>query len=139
MKKISFRTLLVLLPTIVIICIPLIGLAQGSNYSQNTGSNYTQGSNKLENPLNNINNFCDLVKVILDAVIIIGMPIAVLFLVYVGFGFIIARGNPEKMKVARQNFLYTVIGIAIFLGAWTIAKIIQSVIIGLGATGASQC
>lgn len=144
--------------TLVIISLPLVALAQplpGTTNVQpplqgntnnlppltgntNQTSICTGGSCQLKNPLQ-VGNFCDLVKVVLSSLIVIGMPIAVLFLVIVGFKFIIARGNPEELAKARQNFLYTIIGIAIFLGAWAIAKIISATLAGLGVSGANAC
>ena len=125
----------------MILLMPLVGLAAGtSDLGLPSGTsdckNGTPG--KLCNPLS-VNNFCDLIKVVLEAILVIGMPIAVLFLVYVGFKFIVAQGNPEKIKEAQQNLLNTVIGIAIFLGAWTIAKVIQATLVGLGASGVKEC
>ncbi len=139
MKNFSLRTYVPLLATLAIIFMPLIGLAQQANYiPPPPPATYIPPVVTLINPLS-VNNFCDLLKIVLDAILLIGMPIAVLFLVYVGFSFIVARGKPEAIGKAQKNFLYTVIGIAIFLGAWTIAKVIQSVLVGLGATAAQQC
>jgi len=92
----------------------------------------------LQNPLK-VTNFCDLLKIVLQAILIIGMPVAVVFLVIVGFKFILAQGNPEKIKEAQKNFLHTVIGIAIFLGAWTIAKVIAATMAALGVPGLGSC
>lgn len=70
---------------------------------------------------------------------VIGLPVAVVFLVYVGFKFVAAQGNAEKIKEARRNLLNTIIGIAIFLGAWTIATVIANTMAQLGVTGFSSC
>ncbi len=82
----------------------------------------------LRNPLNNICSFEDFVELLLEAVVRIGLPIAVLFIVYSGFLFATAQGNEEKIKKAKQAFFYTVIGITIFLGAWALAVIIGNTI-----------
>ena len=65
----------------------------------------------------------------------IGVPIAVLFLVWSGFKFILARGRPAELEVARKNFMYVIIGIAVFLGAWTLAMVISTTIQSLGSGG----
>lgn len=83
------------------------------------------------NPLGS-NSFCGLVKGLLTAAIQIGIPIAVLFIVYAGFKFVLARGSPEKLKEARQNFMWTIIGIAIFLGAWLLASVVANTVNALG-------
>ena len=67
----------------------------------------------------------------------IGIPVAVLFLVWAGFKFILARGRPTELGVARKNFMYVIIGIAVFLGAWTLAMVISTTIQSLGANGSA--
>lgn len=149
MPKFSLRTYAPLLVTFVIMLAPLVVAAQsgvvpvapnGVNPAPPNGVNPPSGSTfgKLDNPIK-ATNFCQLIKIVLDAVLIIGMPIAVLFLVLVGFRFILAQGKPEAIKTAQKNFLNTVIGIAIFLGAWTIAKIIASTLQGLGVSAVNEC
>ena len=91
----------------------------------------------LVDPLG-IKNFCDLVKSLLNIVLAIGVPIAVLFLVWSGFRFILARGNIAELGNARRNFYYVIIGIAIFLGAWTLASIVSATIKTLDSSGTIQ-
>lgn len=92
----------------------------------------------VENPLK-VSNFCDLLRLVLNALIIIGLPVAVVFLILVGFQYILAQGKPADIGKAHQNLLYTVIGIAIFLGAWTIAEIIKATLQALGVSGFGSC
>lgn len=91
----------------------------------------------LVDPLG-IKNFCDLVKALLNIVLAIGVPVAVLFLVWSGFRFILARGRPGDLELARKNFYYVIIGIAVFLGAWTLATIISATIQTLDSSGTIQ-
>ena len=65
---------------------------------------------------------------LLDIVFQIGSVFAVLFLMYVGFLFVSARGDPEKLQTARRAFLWTVIGIALLLGGRLVASIIGSTV-----------
>jgi hypothetical protein len=152
MKKFSLRNLAPLLFTMAIICLPLVGVATTHTPSVGfppapslgtppapTSGGCTGASCTIENPLKNVTNFCDLIKIVLQAILIIGMPIAVVFLLIVGFKFILAQGNPEKIKEAQKNFLHTVIGIAVFLGAWAIAKIIAATLAGLGVSAVNEC
>jgi hypothetical protein len=81
----------------------------------------------LPDPLG-FENFCDLVKSLLNIVLAIGLPIAVFFLVWSGFKFILARGSQTGLADAKRNFQYVIIGIAVFLGAWTFATIISATI-----------
>ncbi|MDO8548055.1 MAG: pilin [bacterium] len=97
------------------------------------GGQVPQGQSQYTvlNPLG-ADSFCGLVKNILQAAIQIGIPVAVLFIVYAGFKFVLARGKPEELKKARDNFLWTIIGIAIFLGAWLLASVIKNTVNQLG-------
>lgn len=85
---------------------------------------------KICNPINatTINGF---IKTILEGVIKIGLPIVALALIYSGFLFVKAQGNPEELKTAKRAFLYTVIGAAILLGSWAIAKLISDTVLSL--------
>lgn len=101
-------------------------------------SGYTTNSTFiLPDPLG-IKNFCDLVKKLLDIVVAIGIPVAVFFLVWAGFKFIIARGNPTELETAKKNFYYVIIGIGVFLGAWTLATVLSATIQTLDSSGTIQ-
>lgn len=109
----------------------------GANYATGGGCGAGNGSFTLCNPLA-VSNFCDLVKALLNIVLAIGIPIAVLFLVWSGFRFILARGSQEGLGKAKENFKWVIIGIAIFLGAWTLATIISATIQTLDKSGTVQ-
>ncbi len=130
-KYLSIRAVAPLFFTLVVISLPVIVLG-----AQN--SNTVGPSASIENPLK-VGNFCQLIKIVLQAILVIGVPIAVVFLVIVGFKFIIARGNPAELDKAKADFLHTVIGIAIFIGAWAIAKLIAATLAALGASDVNQC
>ncbi|MDB5225073.1 MAG: hypothetical protein JWL87_25 [Candidatus Adlerbacteria bacterium] len=89
------------------------------------------------NPLG-VDDFCNLVKALLNIIMAIGMPIAVLFLVWSGFRFILARGSATGLDDAKRNFKFVILGIAIFLGAWTLASIISATIQTLDTSGTIQ-
>ncbi len=91
----------------------------------------------INNPLA-FNSICGLIKALLTAAIQIGIPIAVLFIVYAGFKFVLAQGNPEELKKARKNFVYTIIGIGIFLAAWLLASVIANTVNALQAGSGSS-
>ena len=92
----------------------------------------------VQNPLA-VSSFCDLLKIVLQALLILGLPIAVIFLVLAGFQYITAYGDTTKLGKAHVNLQWTVIGIAIFLGAWTIAQIIKATLVSLGVSGFGSC
>lgn len=108
----------------------------GTGINQPSGG--TGGSYTLQNPLG-VDSLCKLIGVLLKAAIVIGIPIAVLFIVYAGFKFIMARGSPAELSEARSNLLNVIIGIAIFLGASLIAQVIISTLHQLGVSGVNSC
>ena len=81
----------------------------------------------FQNPLN-FETICGLLKQLLSVFLTLGTPVAALFLVYAGFKFVVARGNPTKLGVAKNNLLFVVIGICIFLGAWLMGQLIANTI-----------
>src|SRR3989344_6600872 len=105
---------------------PIIVLAQG-------GSNITT---KIDNPLSADTLFCFL-KDILDVFLTIGVIIAVLFMVYAGFLFVTARGAEAQLTTAKKAFLGAVIGTAIIMGVWVIAKAIVGTVNAIRDEGAA--
>ncbi len=85
----------------------------------------------LQNPLKDINSLPDLLNAILKAVVELGSIILVVAIVYVGFKFVVAQGNEEKIKEARGALVWTVIGGLILLGATAISTVIQATVGGL--------
>lgn len=100
----------------------------GAGNKENCGN----GAGTLQNPLNNICDLPTLLKVILQAVIELGSIILVIMLVWVGFLFVMARGNPEEISKARGALVWTLIGGLILLGAQAIMEVIKATVEGLG-------
>lgn len=134
----------------LLLLVPAIALAAGSSdfgppsgnadFGHPSGSSDCGGSGNfftLCNPLS-VGSFCGLLLKLLDAIISFGVPIAFLFLVYSGFLFITARGNDEKLTHAKRNFFYVIVGIGLFLGAWTFGQIVAATIRDLGGPDTSQ-
>ncbi len=65
---------------------------------------------------------------ILDIVIRIGTIVVILMLVFVGYKFVVARGDPGEIKAAKDNLLWTVVGALILLGAKAIAIGIEATV-----------
>ncbi len=89
------------------------------------------GKLNIENPINP-SDLNELIEAILELVIKVGTPILVLAIIYVGFLFVAARGNPGKLEEAKQAFVWTLIGSAIILGAFVISTIIKTTIGEIG-------
>lgn len=72
---------------------------------------------------------------ILAVVIRIGTVVVILMMVYVGYLFVAARGEPGEITKARQALLWTVVGALILLGAQVIAIGIRATVQALSVGG----
>ncbi|HDQ16764.1 MAG TPA: hypothetical protein ENN31_01415 [Candidatus Vogelbacteria bacterium] len=91
------------------------------------------GGVALQNPLK-AESFAGFIQEILSIVVRVGLPMIVIFMMYVGFLFIKARGNEQELTKAKTAFVYAVIGAALILGAWVISVGIANTIRDLGGT-----
>ncbi|MBP6855225.1 MAG: hypothetical protein KBD26_03685 [Candidatus Pacebacteria bacterium] len=88
----------------------------------------------IDNPLaTDIDTLPEFVEEVLRIVLKVGIPIVTLFIIYAGLLFVMAAGNPEKLKKAKETLLWTLVGAAVLLGAWVIAEAIQGTLVQLGA------
>jgi hypothetical protein len=81
------------------------------------------GGVQLVNPL----KFGDIASFIagaLKVLVMVALPVITLFVVYSGFMFVTAQGRPEKLKEAKTNFVYVILGALLIMGAWIIATLI---------------
>lgn len=121
-------------------------MAEGSNAVNSGGSNastggsnaVTGGSNavttgggdsvvSLQNPLGN-QSLIGFLESILDVIMIFAVPIIVFFIIYAGFLYVTASGNPAKISTAHMALLFAVIGGVIILGARVILAVISGTI-----------
>ena len=93
----------------------------------NTSANNSASNGVLTNPLN-ASNLQDFVGQILDFLITIGSLVIVFMIVFVGFKFVIAQGQPSAIQEARTMLVWTLIGAAVLLGAKTISLALQSTV-----------
>jgi hypothetical protein len=99
-------------------------------------------SNFQLEPPTSFRSICGLIKALLNAVLTLGVPIAVFFLIWAGFKFVVARGSPDGIKKARTNIVNVFIGIAIFLGAWFLGQVIANTlnsVTGGAVSGINSC
>ncbi|MEI7810279.1 MAG: pilin [bacterium] len=87
-------------------------------------------SGKICNPIAQT-SIQGLIKNLLIGVIKIGIPVIALAIIYCGFLFVQARGNPKELETAKRSLTYTLIGAAILLGAWAIAQLISETVLSL--------
>ena len=88
------------------------------------------GNINIPNPLQGgVKDFMSLVTMILNKII---MPIAaigvVVFIIYAGFKYVLAQGNPAEITKAHQRLLWGLIGAGILLGAAGISQVVQTTI-----------
>lgn len=99
------------------------------NEIQTTPRNTSTGTNiTLINPLGGGSSLEGFLGSILDVVIRIGTIIVILMLVFVGYKFVVARGDPGEITKAKDNLLWTVVGALILLGAKAIALGIEATV-----------
>lgn len=123
------------------------GTDQATNPDNLTGSQME--FDKLKNPLcatsgdstvcsKPIESVTEFIERILNIVIMIGIPIVVLAIIWAGFLYIKAQGNPEKLKEANKTLIWTVVGAALLMGAWAIANAIKETVVEIGTEGISM-
>jgi hypothetical protein len=95
------------------------------------------GLKGLQNPLK-VDTLAAFIQKILEIVTTIGIPIVAIFIIYSGFLFVKAQGDPGALKTAKETFLWTIIGAAILLASWILAKAICETVVQLGNTS-TQC
>lgn len=136
MKKNIFTKVSVVLLAAFLVLQPFLIFAQeggpdGGGEGGPDGSQQTQnGFPKLENPLgdSNIGSLQDFVVKAIDAIFKIILPIAALAIIYGGFQMVMASGNEEKLKAAKTQLLYILLGVLIILAAWVIANAIAGTV-----------
>ena len=114
-KKISISVF-----AIIINIFSFIHLAKAQQCDEND-------STILCNPLE-AEDFTSLMESISQLAVEIGIPIAVIFMIYSGLKLVMARGNTEKIKDAKIGLLWAIVGSGILIGAWTIMIILQSTV-----------
>ena len=131
----------------LIIVMPSVSLAQGSRgvpddfVGPPTAEQASSVGTKLQSPLKGANggeikDVGGLFKDILGGIIIpLTLAVGVLFIILAGLKFVTATGNPEKLKVAKQNLLYTVIGVAVVLSAEILLNILLATLREIGNVG----
>ena len=117
-KFLSLMTLL--LPTII--------FAQTSGNPPGTTPSGNGLSYSLKNPISDFPDLQSLVVAIINIIIIIATPIVIFFIIFAGFSYVTARGNPAKIQEATRSLTYAVIGGVLIIGAFAIAEIIKNLV-----------
>jgi len=86
---------------------------------------------KVPNPLN-VDTVSEVLLALFNIIKEIGMVVVVVAIIYTGFLFVTAQGNDKKLGEAKQSLQWVIIGSALVLGAWALAKAIEVTITHLG-------
>ena len=94
-----------------------------------TGSPVSNIKIGITNPLGaGITDIPSFITAILNIVLVVGVPIVTLAIIYCGFLFVKAQGNPAELEKAKKTLVYTLIGAALLLGSFVIAQAIQGTV-----------
>lgn len=83
---------------------------------------------QLQNPLGAGTTLIGFIQDLVDAILILVVPIIVFFIIYAGFLYVTARGNSEAVSKAHRALLYAVIGGVIVLGATVLTSVIEGTV-----------
>ena len=126
-------TTVILIFMVVLILIPLKSFAQTRTDTNPQPSNAvdtnpqpkTGGTFTLSNPLDGkVDSVAGLVKAFVEIFSYLAIILAVLALIWVGFQYIISRGDVAKMTQLKNWLFWIVIGVAVVIGARVIIEIV---------------
>ena len=111
-----------------IIAYKLVFAQAGSNSSNITGSNEGgSGYTTLKNPIDS-NTFTQLIDRIIEFILFLAVPVLVIAIIWVGLLFVLAQGNEGKLKTAKSNLFWTLVGAAVIIGAKLIKEVLKGTI-----------
>lgn len=91
------------------------------------GGGTTGSGISLESPIN-ATSFTTLADNIIDFLIKIGAPIAVIVVIYAGFLFMTSGGNEEKVTKAKSALTWAVVGLAVLIVAKSVTTILNELL-----------
>lgn len=119
-----------------LIMLPVVALAQAS--SETDASNNCQAlfCNPLrENIWGGVKTLQDAVPVLIDLFIKLMIPLIALSIIFTGYTFATAKGDPAQLKKARMMLTYAIVGTMIILAAKGIAIAIQETVTTVAGPG----
>ncbi len=78
------------------------------------GDSGVGGDISLRDPLSG-SDIENILERIINFLLIIAAPVAVIMAIWAGYLFMTAGGNEEKVKTARKTLMYVVIGVAVLI------------------------
>jgi hypothetical protein len=95
----------------------------------NSNAANSQGGVSMPNFLG-VTTVGGLVTKIVDFLMLLVIPLAGLMIVWAGFQFVTAQGSEDKLKTAKKNLAWTVIGVAVVFASRAIIGYVQEVLGG---------
>jgi len=68
------------------------------------------------------------IEAILNVLLVLSVPIIIICIIFAGFTYVTAQGNPEKIKTANRSLTYALIGAVLILGAVALSGIIAGLV-----------
>lgn len=93
--------------------------------------NTEQALAQLQNPLGDT-TLTQLFTNLLDALIVLAVPIIVFFIIYAGFQYVTAQGNEQQITNAHRALLYALVGGLLILGASGLIAIVDQAVTDMG-------
>ena len=94
----------------------------------------TEATFTISNPLaGKVNSVSDLVKNFVEILSYLAVIAAVVLIIWVGFQYIMARGDSKKIGELKEWLLWIVVGLAIVIGARLIVDVVISTLASSGA------
>lgn len=112
---------------LMVFIVPLVSLAANP-----PGAGTVSGLDSSLNPLG-YSSLTTLINNILKAALNILIPIAALYLVYAGYLFVSAGGDPKQINEGKETLKWALIGIAVLVGARGIISVVEQTITGIGS------
>lgn len=81
----------------------------------------------LCNPLQ-FNTITQFLQALIEILLIFAVPLVIFFIIYAGFKYVTANGNPAELSKANKALLYAIIGGVIIFGATIIGQVIQATV-----------
>jgi Type IV secretion system pilin len=136
-----YRFIIIIGSLLILLTCPVVYGAQNGQNPVGSGQNpLGSGQNpgppaqvgevtKLANPIQ-ADNIIEFLEQIIDVLFVFALPIIVIYIMYAGLQFVLARGNPGEIEQARNALLWAIVGGVIILGAKIIITVIAGTIQG---------
>ncbi len=86
---------------------------------------------EIPNPLGEGNdNLITLLNKIIETLLLIAGPIAVIMIIWAGFLYTTSGGKEDQVKKAHKTVLYTVIGLIVLILSAGIMNLVESIVVG---------